>query len=902
MPPNLILYRIILIIFGVLVTGLLPIWAQKKDPQQPPIKSSADTQNADSEAHKSASTRQIIPPQLLTQVEAIYPPKALKEGQEGSVLLLATINVDGRVCEVEIQESGGAIFDQAAIHAVEQWTFKPAIQNQKPLEVRVPIPFEFSVPVPMPTSKEIESSSSHRHVHAHSKSHSKAHSRAHNHEEPQVQSPLQTDQRSHPPLPIHSEDDEPIEMEIVGHHGQRTEVRSGGDIEVKRDTLLLIPRQEGADVLKSTPGLYIGRSAGPAVAHRYMLRGFDADHGQDLSFMVGGLPINLPSHIHGQGYADLGFLISDVVNTMHISEGVYDPSQGDFSVAGSIDLDLGVPSEDRGVYLSMGMGNWNSTRFKGVWAPKEGYEGDFGAVQYQSSDGFGQNRASDIGSVLIQKEWGTHRSKWRFISLLHTAQSKSAGLVRHEDWRSGKLCFLCTYDSPTALGQSGFNQRMMMGMFYHFSGVGDANGDLGAWVGFDRFRLKQNLTGFMERSQVLSGVMGKGDLISQLNDTDSLGIQGRYRLDRWTWAEKVYSTFEIGCQGRFDRITQQQDLVDASTRFQIWDQRVDASIQGVDIGFWGDLETFFTRKLRVRAGMRGNLLSYDIQDKLGNFTPATRPENRYIQGFNRTASGLAVGPRASASYRLSPHLKLFGAFGRGYRSPQARTLEEGERAPYTLVDSGDVALKFKLIDLLQSTIGVYVTEVSDDVAFDAREGRLERIGRTLRQGMYGYLEWRPTSWLVNSLSLTYVNTQMKEPPLPTAQDPQPPFEQDQSLPLIAPFVGRWDFGLLKPLGEWGGLRSRLRAGIGFSYLSGRPLPYGGTSEPVSLLDGSIGLDWGAFELNFELFNLLDLQYGATELSYVSHWDPNEASRSRTPARHYAAGGPRTWMISFGVRR
>ena len=106
---------------------------------------------------------------------------------------------------------------------------------------------------------------------------------------------------------------------------------------------------------------------------------------------------------------------------------------------------------------------------------------------------------------------------------------------------------------------------------------------------------------------------------------------------------------------------------------------------------------------------------------------------------------------------------------------------------------------------------------------------------------------------------------MKEPPLPTAQDPQPPFVQDQALPLIAPFVGRWDIGVLKPLGDLAGLRSRLRAGFGASYLSGRPLPYGGFSEPVTLLDGSVGLDWGPFELTFEMFNLLDLQYGACSI-------------------------------------
>jgi hypothetical protein len=84
------------------------------------------------------------------------------------------------------------------------------------------------------------------------------------------------------------------------------------------------PRQEDTDILRSALGVYVGRAGGPAVANSYMLRGFDAEHGQDIEFRVGGLPINMPSHIHGQGYADLSFLVADAVRELSVSEGVYD--------------------------------------------------------------------------------------------------------------------------------------------------------------------------------------------------------------------------------------------------------------------------------------------------------------------------------------------------------------------------------------------------------------------------------------------------------------------------------------------------------------------------------------------------------------------------------------------------
>ena len=89
-------------------------------------------------------------------------------------------------------------------------------------------------------------------------------------------------------------------------------------------------------------------------------------------------------------------------------------------------------------------------------------------------------------------------------------------------------------------------------------------------------------------------------------------------------------------------------------------------------------------------------------------------------------------------------------------------------------------------------------------------------------------------------------------------------------------------------------------GLGFSYLSPRPLPYGEFAEPVALLDASLGLAWGPLGLSFEVFNLMNAQYAAIEYSFPSDWSPNDGVRTRTPARHSAAGAPLSWMLSLEV--
>src|SRR5690606_56037 len=100
---------------------------------------------------------------------------------------------------------------------------------------------------------------------------------------------------------------------------------------------------------------------------------------------------------------------------------------------------------------------------------------------------------------------------------------------------------------------------------------------------------------------------------------------------------------------------------------------------------------------------------------------------------------------------------------------------------------------------------------------------------------------------------------------PSADEPQPPFQEGQNLPYVPPLVLRADLGARRTLLErLGGLPFGARAGVGLSYLSARPLPYGDFADPFALLDASLGLSWGPVDLGFEVFNLLDTEYAAVE--------------------------------------
>lgn len=803
---------------------------------------------------------------LLRSVDAIYPEQHLAERRVGRVVISVTVTVDGEPSDARVVQSAGSEFDDAALAAVAAWRFAPARRADTVVPARIEIPFEF-VPPPLeqaPSADEVAA-------------------------EPATVPP--DDDHTHGS----------VEVTVHGTRRPRTQERSASDFRIGRDLIEAAPRQEGAEVLRTAPGLYIGRGEGAAVAHSYMLRGFDAEHGQDIEFSVGGLPINLPSHIHGQGYADLGFLIAESVSGLDVSEGVYDPSQGDFAVAGSIDVQLGVPAEQRGVLVRSSYGSFDTFRQLALWAPPNEPDETLAAVSLARTDGFGQQRAANSGSAVFQQRLGEGERTFRAIGIVHAARAGLAGVVRRQDVDSGELCFHCAYPHATARGQNASAQRVMAGIFSDSMAERGDNGQLGAWVGFDDFRVQSNYTGFIESSSILPQATGRGDLIEQQNRTLSVGVSGRYRTDRFRPSPWLHGTLELGAAARLDDVEQSQNLIEAG-RNETWDRRVDANVVGTDLGTWGDLDWIFTRYAHLRAGVRADLLSYTVDDRLGNFIEQSRPQDSYIAGHRRSAMGLAFGPRTSIELHPAESLSILAAYGQGYRSPQARMLEDGENAPFTKVHSADVGVHLDFEDDVHFALAGYHTQLSDDVAFDASEGRLERIGATRRLGAVAHVYTKPAPWFVGAASATFVHATLLEPPPATPEEPQPAFQRGQALPFVPPLVLRADAGLNTTLLD--DLRGRPlggRVGTGFSLLSARPLPYGGSAAPVSLLDASLALLWGPLELGFELFNLLDVEYAAFEYSFASDWDPNDGVRSRTPSRHIAAGPPLSWLLSLGVR-
>ncbi|MEL7240632.1 MAG: TonB-dependent receptor plug domain-containing protein, partial [Planctomycetota bacterium] len=151
----------------------------------------------------------------------------------------------------------------------------------------------------------------------------------------------------------------------------RRYTRSATDFRIRLDleNLAASGGTSGAAALRAAPGVYISNHSGQGKGHQIFLRGFDAVHGQDVAVSAGGIPVNDVSNIHAQGYVDLHFLIPEVIKQMRVLEGPFDPAQGDFAVAGSIEFDLGLPKT--GVWTRFSIGQFGLVRSLVAWRPEE---------------------------------------------------------------------------------------------------------------------------------------------------------------------------------------------------------------------------------------------------------------------------------------------------------------------------------------------------------------------------------------------------------------------------------------------------------------------------------------------------------------------------------------------------
>ena len=114
------------------------------------------------------------------------------------------------------------------------------------------------------------------------------------------------------------------------------------------------PVMRAGEVLETVPGVIITQHSGEGKANQYFLRGFNLDHGSDFAMTVAGMPVNMPTHAHSQGYSDINFLIPELVAGVQFSKGPYFAEQGDFATAGASNINYATELDRPMVHVEDG--------------------------------------------------------------------------------------------------------------------------------------------------------------------------------------------------------------------------------------------------------------------------------------------------------------------------------------------------------------------------------------------------------------------------------------------------------------------------------------------------------------------------------------------------------------------
>lgn len=618
--------------------------------------------------------------------------------------------------------------------------------------------------------------------------------------------------------------------------------------------LRAVPRGGAADLLALAPGFFLSQHGGEGKAHQLFLRGFDAEHGQDVEFMVAGAPVNDVSNGHGQGYADLNFLIPEVVDRLNVIEGPYDPQQGDFAVAASARLDLGV--RERGLLVRGQYGSFDAMRAVAVWAPRGASNETFVAAELGRSNGFGPSRASQRAAAIAQyqRSFSTPNGS---VSVRATLQSyagswQSAGLVREPDFLAGTQGFFDTLDPR----QGGFSARhggVTEVRFRH----GALEGSVRAWVTRREFRVRENYTGFL--------LDARGDRYEQRYEATSFGLDADVRQPLLSWL-----TARGGAYARHDVTTQSMHRM----RFMddlLYRRDIDADVNATDIALWGELEARPLPWLEIHAGVRADGLAYQIDDRLPR-SGSMEPRGR------RDAQGIHVGPKASVRARMGRGWSAELAYGKGFRSPQATTLGQGENAPFATVHSGEGALRYAGLRG-SATVSGFVTHVDRDLVFDPVLGQnLPVVGAeaTTRFGASAQARLAPIQGLALLASGTYARATFDRTGL--------------SVPYVPSLVLRVDGAFEREIARVRNVPVRIAVGVGSSLVGYRALPFSERSDAVFLLDAGASVRVGFVEVGVKVRNVFDARWRDAQFNYPSDWDAGPAG-SRVPVRHFTAGRP-----------
>jgi len=529
------------------------------------------------------------------------------------------------------------------------------------------------------------------------------------------------------------------EIAIIGSGGN-PQPSSAGEVIVPRDEVLAQPAVRPGEVLEQTPGLIVTQHSGEGKANQYYLRGFNLDHGTDLAITIDGMPVNMRTHGHGQGYADVNFLIPELVQSMRVRKGPYFADEGDFASAGSIHIDY-VDALPRNLALATGgsFGYWRglaststalgggsllataeATAYDGPWAVGDNVRKLNRVVRYS------QGTAVDGFSVTGM----AYSNRWNSTDQI-AARAVEQGLTG----RFGTL-------DPTDGGKS---DR------YSLSGRWSQAGEWGV-TRMNGYAILSSLTLFNNFTYFHDDEVN-GDQFSQLDRRAVFGLNGSHTFFGRLGTLPSQTTF--GVQTRYDDIhVALGKTVQRAPLSTVRDDRVGEGSAGVYL----ENKLAWTPWLRTVAGLRYDYYSGGVD--------SDAPVN------SGSVSDGIVSPKLSVIAGPWLASELFLNAGTGFHSNDLRgatilidpnTGLAADRVPLLVRSQGaEVGVRTRAIRGLDSAVALFVLDYDSELLFVGDAGTTEASRPSRRVGIEWTNHYQPLPWLGFDLDIAHTRARFTD--------------------------------------------------------------------------------------------------------------------------------------------
>lgn len=587
------------------------------------------------------------------------------------------------------------------------------------------------------------------------------------------------------------------------------------------------PVNSSQDVLRKVPGLFIGQHAGGGKAEQIFLRGFDIDHGTDINITVDGLPVNMASHAHGQGYADLHFVIPETIEKIDFGKGPYYQNKGNFTTAGYVDF-MTKERLDQS-FIKLESGQFDTYRLLGMFnLINSNKHNAYIATEFLSSDGPFESPQNFNRTNLFGKYSGYLTSKDRLGVTISHFDSKwdASGQVPQRAVDSGLISRFGSIDD-TEGGNTSRNNVLV-----NYDKTIDENTTIRNKVYMSQydFELYSNFTFFLEDPI-------NGDQIKQKENRIIYGFNSDY--EESFLKEKFKGSWQAGISLRNDQ-SKKVELSHTLNRTEVLEQIQLGNINETNLGAYLGT-TIDVNKWTFNPSVRLDYFNFQYNDALLT-TYKTQEETKAI-----------VSPKFNILYNPSEQLQLYLKTGKGFHSNDTRVVvTEQDKKTLPAAYGFDLGYIWKPTPKMVVNMAYWYLYLDQEFVYVGDAGVVEPSGKTRRQGIDLSYRYQPTNWLFWNLDANYTYARSIDES-----------KGEDYIPLAPDFTLVSGLNFIFKSGLYGSINAR--------HLADRPANEDNSivAKGYTVTDLNAGYKWEKISLGIQIQNLFDVQWNETQFATES---------------------------------